>query len=65
MIPIIAIIGILTGLLAMLILSIKAELDFYKDRNRQLDEIIASLPPPAPEDPAHKAQYQHLRRAQP
>jgi len=63
-IHIIAIIGIVVGVLAMIVLSIKAELDFFKDRNRQIDECIARLRAPAPEDPAHEAKYRHLRRVQ-
>lgn len=61
MIHIIAIIGIVVGIVAMVVLSIKAELDFYEDRNRQFDEFMASRPPPTPEDPAHEAKYRHLR----
>jgi hypothetical protein len=60
--------GFLLFFLALFVWSVISNIRDYlawrADRNRRIDELLARLSPPTPEDPAHKKQYQHLRRAQ-
>lgn len=50
-----------TLLLWSVIDTIRDYIKWKAEQDRQIDELLASLSAPAPEDPAHEAKYRHLR----